>query len=341
VTTKSKNKNIVIGIAYNAYDPLTARKVERASEESVEEMANEVLAAVTELGYTSFTLPLHKSFLSFLNRLKVLNADVIINLCEAFAGYPQLESNVAAAFELMGVAFTGNDSRTLALCLNKFRTKAVLKSSGLPTAPAMLMDSPDAKPEIPFPVIVKPNREDASLGILPESVCADVEALQKQVQRIIEIYDQSALVEAYIDGREFNVAVFDDAKPEALPVSEIDFSQMPEGQARILSYEAKWLADGVLYQASPPVCPAPIDDAVRTKLQEMAVKAFLAVECRDYGRIDFRMDKKGRIFVLEVNPNPDISLNAGYARALGAAGIEYKAFWQRLIEKALARRPKK
>lgn len=114
MTVKSKNKNIVVGIAYNAYDPLTARKVERASEESVEEMANEVLAAVTELGYTSFILPLHKSFLSFLNRLKVLNADVIINLCEAFAGYPQLESNVAAAFELMGLAFTGNDSRTLA-----------------------------------------------------------------------------------------------------------------------------------------------------------------------------------------------------------------------------------
>jgi D-alanine-D-alanine ligase len=341
MTTKSKNKNIVVGIAYNAYDPLTSRKVERASEESVEEMANEVLAAVTELGYTSFILPLHKSFLSFLNRLKVLNADIIINLCEAFAGYPQLESNVAAAFELMHVAFTGNDSRTLALCLNKFKTKAVLKSCGLPTAPAMLMDSPDAKLEIPYPVIVKPNREDASLGILPESVCADAEALQKQVQRILEIYDQPALVEAYIDGREFNVAVFDDAKPEALPVSEIDFGEMPEGQPRILSYEAKWLADAALYQASPPVCPAQVDDTLRAKLQETAVKAFLAVECRDYGRIDFRMDKKGRIFVLEVNPNPDISHNAGYARALGAAGIEYKSFWQRLIEKALARRLKK
>ena len=341
MTTKSRNKNIVVGIAYNAYDPLTARKVERASEESVEEMANEVLAAVTDLGYTSFTLPLHKSFLSFLNRLKVLNADVVINLCEAFAGYPQLESNVAAAFELMGLGFTGNDSRTLALCLNKFKTKAVLKSSGLPTAPAQLMDAADTKLEIPYPVIVKPNREDASLGIQPESVCADAESLQKQVQRILDVYEQPALVEAYVEGREFNVAVFDDGKPEALPVSEIDFAQMPEGQPRILSYEAKWLADGALYQASPPICPAPVDDALKAKLQEAAVRAFQAVECRDYGRIDFRMDKKGRIFVLEVNPNPDISLNAGYARALAAAGIEYKAFWQRLIEKSLARRPKK
>jgi D-alanine-D-alanine ligase len=339
--SKAKNKDIVVGIAYDAYDPETRRKVERLSEESVAQMANEVLTAVTEIGYTVFILPLHKSFLSFLNRLKVLNADVIINLCEAFAGHPQLESNVASAFELMRIAFTGNDSRTLALCLNKFKTKAVLKSCGLPTAPAMLMDSPDAKLEISFPVIVKPNREDASLGITPESVCSDAESLQKQVQRILDIYDQPALVEAYVEGREFNVAVFDADKPEALPVSEIDFSNMPEGQAHILSYEAKWLADEPLYQATPPVCPAPIDDALRTKLQETAVKAFQAVECRDYGRVDFRMDKKGRIFILEVNPNPDISLNAGYARALGAAGIEYKAFWQALIEKALARRSKK
>jgi len=339
--SKLKNRNVLVGIAYNAYDPLTARKVDRPSEESVEQMANEVLAAVTELGYTAFILPLHKSFLSFLNRLKVLNADVVINLCEAFAGYPQLESNVAAAFELMGLAFTGNDSRTLALCLNKFKTKAVLKSVGLPTAPAQLMESPEAKLEIAFPVIVKPNREDASLGILPASVCTDIESVQKQVQRILETYEQPALVEAYIDGREFNVAVFDETKPEALPVSEIDFSQMPEGQPRILSYEAKWLADEALYQASLPICPAPVDDALRTKLQDAAVRAFLAVECRDYGRVDFRMDKKGRIFILEVNPNPDISLNAGFARALGAAGVDYKTFWQKLIEKALARRPKK
>ena len=340
MTAKSKAKNVVVGIAFDAWDPLTARKVSRASSESVEEMANEVLAAVTDLGHTAFSLPLHKSFLSFLNRLKVLNADVIINLCEAFAGHPQLESNVAAAYELMGVAFTGNDSRTLALCLNKYRTKAVLKTSGLPTAPAQLLDDPETKLEIPFPVIVKPNREDASLGIVPESVCSDIESVRKQVQWILDVHDQPALVEAYIEGREFNVAVFDDAKPEALPVSEIDFSQMPEGQPRILSYEAKWLADGVLYQASPPICPAPVDDDLKARLQETAVKAFQVVGCRDYGRVDFRMDKKGRIFILEVNPNPDISLNAGYARALGAAGIEYKSFWQSLIEKALARRTK-
>lgn len=330
-------KNILVGIAFNAYDPLTANKVERASEESVEQTAKEVLTAVTELGYATFVIPLQKSFMHFSQRVKTLNADVLINLCEAFLGRPQLEANVAAALELLGVPFTGNDSRTLALCLNKFKTKAVLKSFGLPTPAAVMVDSPEVKIDLPFPLIVKPNTEDASLGIDSDSVVRDADGFQKQVRRIQDVFGEPALVEAYIEGREFNVAVMDVDKPEALPVSEIDFTGMPEGQPNIVSYAAKWLPDDIHFQKTAPCCPAEIDDALRTRLQEIAVKAFLACSCRDYARVDFRVDEKGRPFILEVNPNPDISLNAGYARALGAAGIEYKTFWKQLIDKAMAR----
>ncbi len=241
-------KNILVGIAFNAYDPLTANKVERASEESVEQTAKEVLTAVTELGYSTFVIPLQKSFMHFSQRVKTLNADVLINLCEAFLGRPQLEANVAAALELLGVPFTGNDSRTLALCLNKFKTKAVLKSSGLPTASAVLVESPDQKIDLPFPLIVKPNTEDASLGIGPDSVVRDEEGLRRQLAHINEVFGEPALVEAFIEGREFNVAVFDAEKPEALPVSEIDFAGMPEGQPNICGYAAKWLPDDVLFQ---------------------------------------------------------------------------------------------
>jgi len=333
-----KGKRILVGIAYNDYDPLTGRKVDRPSEESVEQTAKEVLTAVTELGYSAFIISLQKSFMHFLQRVKTLNADVVINLCEAFLGHPQLEANVAAAFELLDVPFTGNDSRTLAMCLNKFKTKAVLKSSGLPTAPALLVDAPDQKIDLPLPLIVKPNTEDASLGIHPDSVVRDEAALRKQVAHILEVFEEPVLVEQFIEGREFNVAVLDADKPEALPVSEIDFSRLPEGQPTICSYEAKWYTEDILFQATPPVCPAAIDDGMRDKLQDLAVKAFLACSCRDYARVDFLVDKKGRPFILEVNPNPDISLNAGYARGLAAAGIDYKAFWGRMIEKARGRR---
>lgn len=333
-----KGKRILVGIAYNGYDPLTARKVDQPSEESVEQTAKEVLTTVTELGYSAFIISLQKSFMNFLQRLKTLNADVVINLCEAFLGHPQLEANVAAAFELLGLPFTGNDSRTLALCLNKFKTKAVLKSSGLPTAPAVLVEAPDQKIDLPLPLIVKPNTEDASLGIHPDSVVRDEDALRRQIARILEVFEEPVLVEQFVEGREFNVAVLDVDKPEALPVSEIDFTRLPEGQPTICSYEAKWHTEDILFQATPPVCPAPIEDGLRDKLQELAVKAFLACECRDYARVDFRVDKKGRPFILEVNPNPDISLNAGYVRGLTASGIEYKDFWGRLIEKARVRK---
>jgi D-alanine-D-alanine ligase len=336
-----KERNILVGIAFNAYDPITGTKVPDPSDESVEQTAREILAAVTELGYTAFTIALQKSFLGFIQRLKNLNANVVINLCEAFLGLPQLEANVAAAFELFDIPYTGNDSRTLALCLNKWKTKAVLKSAGLLSAPAVLVDSAEAKVDLSFPLIVKPNTEDASLGIHPESVVRDEASLRAQIQRILDNFEEAVLIESFIEGREFNVSVMDVEKPEPLPVSEIDYSQLPEGQPAICGYEAKWHTDSVLYAATPPVCPAKIEDELRAKLQETAVKAFLACECRDYARVDFRVDKKGRIHVLEVNPNPDISLNAGYARALAAAGLEYKIFWKKLIDKAMARRKKK
>jgi D-alanine-D-alanine ligase len=339
-TGKMKDKNILVGIGYNAFDPLTGRNGERVSEECVEQTAKEVLAAVTELGFSAFIIPLQKSFMNFLHRLKELKPDVLINLCEGFLGRAQLEANVAAALELLGFAFTGNDSRTLALCLNKFKTKSVLKSCGLPTAPSRLVTSPDQKIDLPLPVIVKPNTEDASLGIHSDSVVYEREGLERQIRKVFELYEEPALVEQFIAGREFNVAVFENSKPQALPVSEIDFTNMPEGSPKICSYEAKWFEDHILCQKTPPVCPAKIDVDLQKKIQDTAIAAFESVGCRDYARIDFRMDQKGKLLILEVNPNPDISLNAGYARALAASGMEYKHFWDQMIGNALERKGK-
>jgi D-alanine-D-alanine ligase len=329
-----------VGIVYNAYEPVSGRSDEKLSEESVAEVASGVDAAVKTLGYTVNVIPLQRSFFHFMRRVKDLNVDVLVNLCEGFFGRPQWEPNVAATFELMHVTFTGNNSRTLTVCQDKHMAKAVLSSYGLPTAPSQLISSADQALEVRFPVIVKPNAEDASLGIGPHSVVSDAEGLALQVQRILDMYKQPALVEEYIEGREFNVAVIQNETVEALPVSEIDFSQVPASMPHICSYEAKWLRDHILYQTTPPVCPAPIDEALKEKLQAAAAAAFQALGCRDYARVDFRMDKDGNIYILEVNPNPDISLDAGYVRALTAAGIKYADFWKVMIGNALGRRKK-
>jgi len=332
-------RNLLVGIAFNAYEPPSARgKEERMSEESVEQMAFEVLESVTELGYSAVVLPLQRSFLRFLDRMKKLNFDVLINLCEGFRGRPQLEANVAAALELLDAPFTGNSSRTLALCQDKYKTKAILNAHGLPTAKARLMTAAEEINDLRFPLFVKPNAEDASLGIHADSVVADQESLLRQVDRLLRTYQQPVLVEEFIDGREFNVAVFDNHELQALPVSEIDFSGMPASAPRICSYEAKWFEDHEFYSHTVPVCPAKIGEETRGKLQATALAAFRATNCRDYARVDFRMDREGNAAILEVNPNPDISLNAGYARALKAFGLDYKMFWHQLIENALQRK---
>jgi D-alanine-D-alanine ligase len=327
-----------IAIVFNAYEPRPTAAGERLSEESVADMAQQAQEAVSSLGIGTALVPLQRSLLNFLNRVKELNPDALVNLCEGYYGRPQWESNVAGIFELLGLSFTGNAAKTLALCQDKFKAKAVLKASGLPTAPAQLMLTGEEPLELRFPLIVKPNSEDASLGVYPESVVRDEESLRRQVRRCLDNYRQPVLVEAFIDGREFNVSVMENGEARALPVSEIDFSAMPKDTPRILGYDAKWFEDHPLYQKTPPVCPALIDDELRGKLQGLAEAAFRTMGCRDYARVDFRMDTKGRPFILEVNPNPDISTNAGYARALKAAGIEYTAFWGAMVDNALKRR---
>jgi len=333
-----EKENILVGIAYSHFNPALSPSNEGLSEATVAEVADSVYAAITDVGYNATILPLRESLMSLVRRVKELKVDVLVNLCEEFRSRPQLEANVAAMLEAVGIPFTGCPSKALAICQDKFKAKAVLNAFGLPTAKGWLATTADQKIDIPFPAIVKPNQEDASLGIYQDSVVRDAASLHERVSKIINIYKQAALVEEFIQGREFNVAVLETDRLRALPVSEIDFSAMPESAPHICSYEAKWFEDHVLYATTPAVCPAPVSDGLRDKLQQYAMAAFQAMGCRDYARVDFRMGPDERIAILEVNPNPDTSLDAGYARALKAAGIEYAEFWSLMIENALRRK---
>ena len=332
-----KDCDMCVGIAYNAYVALPQYSHESLSEKAVEITAHEVLTTLTSNGHLCIVLPLRDDIGKYIHWLEDIKPDVLINLCEGYRGFPQMEANVAAVFELLGIRFTGNTSKVLALCQDKYKTKAILKSFGLPTPQCLLVTSCDQEIEMDFPMIVKPNNEDGSLGIGLNAVVFDREELRQRVKTIIQRYEQPALIEEYIEGREFNIAIYDHSEPRALAVSEIDFTGMPEGIPHICSYEAKWHEDSLLFLRTPPICPARIDSAQLEKLHHIALEAFQAMDCRDYARIDFRIAENGEIFILEVNPNPDISQSAGYARALTAAGIEYIDFWQSMIDKARRR----
>jgi D-alanine-D-alanine ligase len=247
---------------------------------------------------------------------------------------------VAGLLELMSIPYTGSDPFALGLALNKFHVKQILRSGGIPTARGYLRH-PGQRLTIPrgmrFPMFVKPAHEDASLGINSNSVCHTPEDLERQIRYIHEIYSQEALVEEYLDGREFNVSVIGDESPEVLAVQEIDFAGMPEGEPKIVSYRAKWDEESEFYSGTVPVCPANIPKRMENRIKDIAIRSHRCVGCRDYSRVDMRTDARGNLFVLEVNPNCDISPNAGFARAARVAGYSYSEMILKISETAMER----
>jgi D-alanine-D-alanine ligase len=264
----------------------------------------------------------------------------VFNLCEEINGNCEMEMCVAGLLELMGIPYTGSNPFALGLALNKFHVKQILRSAGIPTARGYVR-YPGQRLTIPrgmrFPMFVKPSREDASLGINNNSVCRTAKQLEKQILYIHKVYQQEALVEEYLDGREFNVSVVGDRDPEVLAVSEINFSGLPEGEPRIVSYRAKWDEESLMYSATVPICPANLTKRLENRIKDIAIRSYQCIGCRDYARVDMRTDSRGSLYVLEVNPNPDISPNAGFARAARAAGYSYSDIILRISRAAMAR----
>ena len=256
---------------------------------------------------------------------------VVFNLVEGFAAGPELASFVPAICAAFGKGCTGSDSGCLGLTLDKTRTKAVLAGAGLPVPTGVLVEvgaALDPANLPPPPWIVKPAQTDASEGITADaSVCGHADALLRAVAAVHREFGQAALVEQLVGDRELNVAVLQRAgRVQVLPLAEIDFSAFPAGKPRIVDYAAKWLEDSFEYTHTPRIIPAPLPAATAEAIRSAALRAWRAVGCRDYARVDFRFSDNGEFHILEVNANPDISPDAGFAAALTAAGIDYAEF---------------
>ena len=265
---------------------------------------------------------------------------VVFNLCESFRGSNLAHMNMPALLELLGVAYTGSPPLTLGLTTHKALAKSVLRGAGLPTPESFLCppgEAPGRPPEWGFPAIVKPALEDASVGVDETSVVMDHAALVDRVRYVHDRYFQAAIVERYVDGREVNAAVVGNGQPRALPLSEIVFEDYPEGKPRVVGYRAKWVHESFEYQHTKGVCPAPLPPDLTARIQEMAVLAYLALGCRDYARVDFRLAKDGAPCLLEVNANPDITDGAGLARAARACDLGYDGLIRTIMEGALSR----
>jgi len=257
-------------------------------------------------------------------------ADLVFNLCEGVDGVAMWEDHVVAALEFAGIPFTGAGSWTVAACRRKAVANAILATAGLPI-PLWVVAHGRISDDFPLPAIVKPAAEDASAGLDRASVVTDKKSLRARVAAMTEQFDE-VLVQQYIPGREFNVGL---VGQRSLPVAEIDFSGMPEGTWPILTYAAKWHVGSPEDLGSVPVCPAAISDRVAARLLRTAEAAWRAMQGKGYGRVDLRVDGDGRPWVLEVNPNPDLTDEAGLSRMGRAAGWDYAELVRRIAEVAL------
>lgn len=310
------------------------------SEMGVMEEMQDIKSALDDLGYRTSVMNVDGDIFRLIDYLREEKPDLIFNLVESVENESLQEMNVAGIYELLKIPYTGASALTLGIALQKARVKEILAYHGIKTPRYHLFDADDkvsSNGQLRFPVIVKPSHEDASVGISDKSVVYSVNDLRKRVRYIIHEFDQPALVEEYIDGRELNVAILGNNPPVVLPISEIDFSGLSEGMHRIVSYEAKWVHGTIEYEGTKGVCPAALTALQESRIKDMALRCYTIIGCRDYARVDIRMTKEGVPYVLEVNPNPDISDDAGFARSARAYGLSFHGTVGRIIEICLER----
>jgi len=313
---------------------------ENKAREDVQNVADHLVGVIERGGYAVSALGVDDDVAASLSEIRRRAPDVVFNLCESICGDSRFEPLLPLLMEKDGIAFTGSGSFALSLALHKHKAKEILRARQVPTPGAELLSRADAPVALGFPLIVKPSREDASVGIYSESVVSSTGALSTRVAHVISQYHQPALVEQYIEGREIYVSLLGRPgdTPEVLPFYEIDFSGLPADRPRIVSFEGKWVEGSVEYEGTKPVLcelPAPL----RERVGEAARGAFEALELRDYGRVDIRLHADGTPYVIDVNPNCDLSHQAGgFAKAARAAGLTYDDVAFRILDLALSRR---
>jgi D-alanine-D-alanine ligase len=275
--------------------------------------------------------------------LRATRPDIVFNIAEGLNG-PNREAHVPAICEFYGIPYTASDPLTLSLALDKRRAKEVFRARGVATPAWSIQDehSNGSHPPGSGPWVVKPLFEGSSKGIPERALCTRPADVRRRVREIGDEYAQPALVEEFLPGREFTVGILGNGvDARALPLVEIRFDALPQGAAPLYGYEAKWLWDTPARPLDIFVCPAAVDDALAGAIEAAALGAYHALGCRDWARVDVRLDARGAPGVIEVNPLPGIlpdpSQNSCLPKAARAAGLAYDELIVRVLDHALER----
>ena len=284
--------------------------------------------AIEAMGHPVTLIGNVQRLLQTLDQLKV---DLVFNIAEGSCGRNR-EAQIPILLEMRGIPYTGSDGLTQALTLDKRMTKKVLLSEGIPTPRFFELHYPEETipVDVSFPLIVKPRFEGSSKGLTEQSVVHSADQLRQQARWLIQTYHQPALVEEFIRGNEFTLAVVGNETPQIYPVVQIQI----DGKTELgdLFYTFSRIASGAKY-----LCPAGINARLEAQLRELALRTYRAVECRDFGRVDFRVDVHGNPYVLEINPLPSLSTEDVFGILAQQEGISYAAMIARIVDAAIQR----
>ena len=302
------------------------------------EVEEEVAEALTKLGHEPVMYELDGTLKSLLGLARV-DCDLVFNLAESFAGDDTADFKIAGYLELLGKKYTGTGTHGLMLAQDKAVAKKIFAFHGIhtPVFAKSFRGRLDFSHDLQFPVIVKPAREDGSIGIEFSAVVSSIKELMERMDWLHAHFDSPVLIEEYIDGREMYVGVIGNDKPEALPVIELDLSKLPEGTPRIAAAEVKWGKGTKAYRDTKSAVATDLPEEAVAALQQTAMAAYQALELRDYGRVDMRLQPDGLVQVIEVNPNPWLSSRAEFAMAARKSGRTYAQLVEEIVELAQAR----
>jgi len=302
------------------------------------EVEEEVADALTKLGHEPMMHELDGTPKSLL-ALARMECDLVFNLTESFAGDDTADFKIAGFLELIGKNYTGSGTHGLMMAQDKALAKKIFQFHGVhtPVFAKSFRGRLDFSHDLHFPVIVKPAREDGSIGIEFSAVVNSIRELMERIDWLHANFDSPVLIEEYVEGREMYVGVIGNDKPEALPVVELDLSKLPDGTPRIASAEVKWGKGTKAYRDTKSAIATDLPEEAVAVLQQTAVAAYQALELRDYGRVDMRLQPNGRVAVIEVNPNPWLSSKAEFAMAARKSGRTYPQLVAEIVELAVAR----
>jgi D-alanine-D-alanine ligase len=263
---------------------------------------------------------------------------IILNLCETLPGIPFSERKVPEIIENKGFTYTGNMPDVIGLSYDKQKVKEVLNSLGIRVPYGAVLTPEEAYGWNLFPAIVKPSLEHCSLTITEKSVVYDTFSLKEQILLVNNELNQPAMVEDFIDGREFHVSVWNNESPEILPPVEMDFSAFSEARQRLCTYDSKFIPGSEHYEKIETLVPAPLDEKLYKKLEKQVLAAWKGFGCLDYARFDFRL-RDGKFYLLDINPNNDISMDTSFALAAEMANYSYGQMAKRIVMMAAERHP--